>query len=345
MAEYKVIQDVEAEDKLIGPLTMKQFIFAGVAAGFGFVGFLVASKTNFLALIPFLPFIIIPGVLAAPFGKDQPTDIWLAAKIRFLIKPRKRIWDQSGIKELVHITVPKKITNNLSQQEVKSHLKALADVIDSHGWAVKSDDINLFTVPSFEAADSDRLIDVSSMPQAVPDIDITAADDIMDVQNNNIAQHFDSMVKASTVNQRQSAIDHMKLAVKNANTSTSSTPQKDKLSSPTTKMFNEQIVMPHQPQPATNEPLNNEDLLLIRQIEHSQLQSDEISKMISPKHKFITPTEEPATNESYQTTAVTPPKNPDIVNLANTDFKVATIAGLANRKNPVSSGEVVVNLH
>ena len=31
MATYKVIQDIEAEDKLIGPLTLRQFIYAGYA--------------------------------------------------------------------------------------------------------------------------------------------------------------------------------------------------------------------------------------------------------------------------------------------------------------------------
>ena len=32
MATYKVIQDIEAEDKLVGPLTLKQFIYAGISA-------------------------------------------------------------------------------------------------------------------------------------------------------------------------------------------------------------------------------------------------------------------------------------------------------------------------
>ena len=76
MATYKVIQDVEAEDKLLGPLTLKQFIFAVVTAGFIFVAFMTVTKVGtILAAIPFLPFIILTGALAAPLGKDQPTDI------------------------------------------------------------------------------------------------------------------------------------------------------------------------------------------------------------------------------------------------------------------------------
>ncbi len=34
MATYKVLQDIEAEDKLLGPLTLKQFIFAVVTLAF-----------------------------------------------------------------------------------------------------------------------------------------------------------------------------------------------------------------------------------------------------------------------------------------------------------------------
>jgi len=40
MATYKVIQDIEAEDKLVGPLTLRQFIYAAIAAICGYLSFL-----------------------------------------------------------------------------------------------------------------------------------------------------------------------------------------------------------------------------------------------------------------------------------------------------------------
>jgi hypothetical protein len=221
MAVYKVIQDIEAEDKLLGPLTLKQFIFAIISAGFIFVAFMIVSKTGLIYLaIPFLPFIIAFGVLAAPLSKDQPTDLWLAARIRFLLKPRKRIWDQSGIKELVTITVPKKeikqLTDNLSQGEVKSRLEALADTLDSRGWAIKNVGINSFQNPAFAyayAGGEDRLIDPSSLPGAVEDTTITSADDILDAYNNPTAQHFEEMVQASTAQHKAQAVQQMQQAI------------------------------------------------------------------------------------------------------------------------------------
>ena len=92
MATYKVIQDIEADDKLFGPLSLKQFIFAGIAAGIAFLAFVVASKTTPYAAIPFVPFILVPAILAAPLGGNQSTEVWLAAQIRFFLKPRTRIW-------------------------------------------------------------------------------------------------------------------------------------------------------------------------------------------------------------------------------------------------------------
>ena len=221
MAVYKVIQDIEAEDKLLGPLTLKQFIFAVIAVGFGFVAFMVANKTGAIYLaIPFLPFIIGFGVLAAPLSKDQPSDLWLAARIRFFSKPRKRIWDQSGIKELVTITVPKKeikqLTDNLSQGEVKSRLNALADTLDSRGWAVKNVALNMYSNPSYAYAydaGQERLLDPSSLPRAVDEINITNTDDILDTNYNPTAQHFEEMIEVSTANHKAEAVANMKATI------------------------------------------------------------------------------------------------------------------------------------
>ena len=342
MAEYKVIQDVEAEDKLIGPLTLKQFIFACVAFGAGFLGFVVASKTSIVAFIPFLPFIIVPGVLATPIGKDQPTDVWLAAKIRFLIKPRKRIWDQNGAKNLLNITAPKKVTrqltNNLDQQQVKSRLQALSDVIDTHGWAAKSADLNLYAMPVIEMGQgSDRLIDLAESPKAVPDIDITAADDILDAQNNTTAQQFDSLVKNSSKNQRQATIAKMKKMVKalesQKNKAGGTSSKKQEQSAITSS---EQFIVPHQ---NTKAEQAKEEELLTKQFNEKHKKAEEIAKLTTLHHKSIRPL-----TEAGKSQPVTPLKNPDIVNLANTDLKIATIAGLVNRKNTVGNGETTVNL-
>lgn len=371
MGTYKVIQDIEAEDKLLGPLTLKQFIFGIIAAGFAFAAFMAVTKVgNLLVAIPFLPFILVPGILAAPLGRDQPTDVWLAAQIRFFIKPRKRVWDQSGIKNLVTITAPKKIekfyTNGLSQQEVRSRLKALADTIDSRGWAVKNVAVNMYSTPAY-ATTSDRLIDPSSLPQTVPDTDITAADDIMDAVNNPVAQNFDTMVHQASEAQRAAAIAHMQAVTQPQQQAPIDPwfmhqPDPSKVT-PGNAMFTPRTVAPGEPSTNASDdgflPDNTTAALPDEQALLAQIKAEKQQKHVSgwAHHKTIKTPEDlaaeaaeqsrkEAAEKAKQAQAVTPPKNPGIVELANTnDLSVASVAQLAKRNSQNNDGEVVIKLH
>lgn len=212
MATYKLIQDIEAEDKILGPLTLRQFIFALIAVFLFYICFILVTKHAAFLLVLFLPPALFCAFFAFPFGRDQPTETWALAKLRFWFKPRQRIWNQSGVKELVTITVPKKVervlTNGLSQTEVKSRLRALADTIDSRGWATKNASSGVYS-PVVADLGSDRLIDIGSIPQEVPGDDLPAAEDMLDETNNPIAQQFDTMINRSSQNHRQQLMDQL----------------------------------------------------------------------------------------------------------------------------------------
>lgn len=210
---YKIPQDVEADDKFVGPLSFKQFIYCGIAGVSGYLSFLSLTRGFWPVLFLFAPVIIAAGFLGFPWGRDQPTEVWLAARIRFFIKPRTRIWNQSGIKQLVTVTAPKRVdrhlTNGLSQTEVTSRLTGLADLLDSRGWAVKNVNVNLYGNPAALAPSTtdDRLIDVASLPQEV--VEVTANDDVLDERSNPTAQHFDEMIKNSEEKHRKEVISQM----------------------------------------------------------------------------------------------------------------------------------------
>ncbi|MGZ6004945.1 MAG: PrgI family protein [Candidatus Saccharimonadales bacterium] len=216
MATYKVLQDIEAEDKFVGPLTLKQFVLAGVTLVSGYLSiyFLTNSHHIWFFDIILVPIMLVSGFLAFPWGRDQPTEVWLLAKLRFMLKPRQRIWDQSGMQELVTITAPKHIeqqytSNNLSQIEVRSRLKALANTIDSRGWAVKNVNVNLYAEPGYGSVtlpSSDRLVAPSSLAQPGPAVDVQASDDMLDERNNPTAQHLNQMIEASSQAHRQEAL-------------------------------------------------------------------------------------------------------------------------------------------
>jgi hypothetical protein len=316
MATYKVLQDIEAEDKLLGPLSLKQFIFAIVSAGFIFLAFITAGKTHqLLAVIPYLPFIAVFGVLAAPIGGYQTTDVWLAARVRFFIKPRIRVWFQSEIKDLVNITAPKheeKIyTDGLNEEEVRSRLKALADTLDSRGWALKSVDINEPTAPDYIRLSEDRLISSSNLPSVTKDIDIHAADDILNEKDNRVASNFNAMVLAASEQRKQAIINKMN----EARTTTSTID--------TTKKIDE--------------------LEVDNYIAERKKESDIISKNLSQAHhKTITPLNQTKdTNVQIKAEAVTPPVNADIVDKVKITQKNADSSTLNQDGN---DGEVTISL-
>lgn len=214
MATYKVLQDIEAEDKLVGPFTLWQFIYLFVAGLCGYLGFLSVAKNVPVFLILLLPVALFAGFLAIPWGSDQPTEIWALAKLRFFLKPRRRIWNQDGMTELVSITAPKiverPLTNGLNQHQVHSRLNALASTLDSRGWAVKNINVSLSAMQTApEAQTSDRLVDVASMPQEVLPVDVRPGDDILDETANTVAHNFDAMIDERTTEKRQKLVDFM----------------------------------------------------------------------------------------------------------------------------------------
>lgn len=141
MASYKVPQDVEADDKLLGPFSFKQFIYLIIVAMAIGMGYLLSQIFIGLAIIP-LPIILFFGALALPLRKDQPMEAYLGALISFyFLKPRKRFWVPDGLNELVAITAPKQVeperTKDISGHEAKARLGYLTDIVESDGWAVR----------------------------------------------------------------------------------------------------------------------------------------------------------------------------------------------------------------
>lgn len=364
MATYKVLQDIEAEDKLFGPFTLKQFIFGAITIGFGFMAFLILSSPAPTAIkLPLvsilLPPILLFGFMAAPISRDQPNDIWLLARLRFLLKPHARIWNQDGISQLVTITAPKReihnYTNGLTQTEVHSRLNALASTLDSRGWAVKNVTTNLFAQPGYlnAAADSDRLVDPSSLPQDVPATDITASDDILDETSNSTAQHLDQLVKASTQAQKQQAVDRMKSAPQQTPSNYWFMSQPAAPQMPLPQDFatfgGQQVVTPGTDDLHPAAEASDEEKALAERLvaEHKQEQAHitDHMKTLSPLHDKegnlikTEPTPQPA--------APTPPvamPNPAIIGLAhNDDLNISTISREARRLK--GDDEVVVKLH
>ncbi len=346
MATYKVIQDIEAEDHILGPLTLRQFLYGLATAFFGYLNFIsIIKHVDFLVVI-FLPPMLLAGFFAFPFKSDQPTEVWALARIRFMLKPRKRLWSQSGVKELVSITAPKKqarqLTNGLSRNEVNDRLKSLALVIDSRGWAVKNVSPFVASQLNLSGVQSDRLVDASSIPTPVPEYSVTPEEDIFDEVNNPLAAQMNSKIEQSTRQHRQAIIQSL-----------------NTIRGQQEAQNNQSAIQPPL-EPSKNEKeltdalksrtaLNNLALSNMHNLEGNDPQP---SQKVQPKPQTITqpvnsglsqttqqtvqPTSDSATSAkaAHQNTTST---NAAILNLANNDDR--SIASLARE------AEVVINLH
>ena len=173
MAVYKVPQDVEADDKLIGPFSFRQFIYLIVVA-ISLAGAWGLSQIFMpLVLIP-LPVIIFFSALALPLRKDQPMEAYLSAVVSFyFLKSRKRLWQPDGIDSFVTIIPPKDadriLTKNFDEEEATKRLGYLANLVDTHGWAIRgaggTPDTSISTDLYYESQQTVDMMDRST-PQA-----------------------------------------------------------------------------------------------------------------------------------------------------------------------------------
>ena len=139
MAQYKVPQNVEADDKLLGPFSFRQFVYLLIAAGGIALAVFLFQIFPLLAAIP-LPVVFFFAILALPLKKDQPMETYLAAIVSFYTKPRLRRWMTGQRESTIQITAPKKVeaprTRDISQEEAGHRLSFLANVIDSGGQSI-----------------------------------------------------------------------------------------------------------------------------------------------------------------------------------------------------------------
>ena len=148
MATYKVPQDVEAEDRLLGPFTFRQFVYLLIAAIAGALAAALFQIFPLLAILP-LPVVIFFLILALPLKKDQPMETYLAAIISFYMKPNKRFWRPGQGETTIQITAPKIVeksrTRDISEEEASHRLSFLSNLVDSEGYAIRGNHNGNFT--------------------------------------------------------------------------------------------------------------------------------------------------------------------------------------------------------
>lgn len=210
MASYKVPQDVEAEDKIIGPFGWRQFIYLIIVAFLGFLGYVLYMISPFLIVIP-LPFALFLLVLALPLRKEQPMEIYVLALIKFFFKPRLRLWIPEGTFSYVMIAAVSHddgpVLKDFGDTEARRRLSYLSQIVDTQGWAARGVAGPTSSTPLNETVYSEA----------------AAAEDVLDDQYM-VAQNFNVLIDQNDVERRKQAINTMLSAQPATSTTTTSEP-------------------------------------------------------------------------------------------------------------------------
>ena len=156
MAVYKVPQDVEAEDKLLGPFGFRQFVYMFIAVGLivgAYFLFMYGGVLSLFGIIPVIPALFLV-LISLPLRKEQPMEMWIASLFRYWTKPKTRPWESEGEDTVkIQIEAPKREERrryrNIENAEASRRLSFLAQIVDTEGRAIKqsglSDDVLIET--------------------------------------------------------------------------------------------------------------------------------------------------------------------------------------------------------
>ena len=104
--QFKVPQNVQREDKIVGPLTLKQLIICGV--GFGIAYGIYTSLARYYIWVTWILPVGIVAIITISFAFVKPLDLsftkFIIRWIEFTILPRRRFWIQGAAEAYPSLT-------------------------------------------------------------------------------------------------------------------------------------------------------------------------------------------------------------------------------------------------
>jgi len=134
--QFVVPQFIDAEDKIFGPVTARQFIILMIVLLIDFALFRLLSFMQFL--LSGIPLLVLGGIAAFVKINGAPFHYFFLNLIQTFKKPRLRVWSReysdSELKELMK-TVPPPPSTHVSRKEFagSSRLQELTLVVNTGG--------------------------------------------------------------------------------------------------------------------------------------------------------------------------------------------------------------------
>lgn len=109
MQQYKVPQNIDLEDKIVGPFTMKQFgyLMGGGALVYAiYQGFLPYNNGAIYAILLGAPVAILVMCLTFIKVNDRPFEYFILNFFKYITNPKKMIWQRGYVTDKVIIQTP-----------------------------------------------------------------------------------------------------------------------------------------------------------------------------------------------------------------------------------------------
>jgi hypothetical protein len=133
--QYKVPQNIDMEDKIVGPFTMKQFIYLLICGAviYGWWNYLQSSYVDFALefAVVAIPVGLLGFALALVKINDRPFEYFLLNLARFIASPKHRKW-QDGFEEEAVIFLNKNEKKKEETIRDTGDLDQLAKQLEAH---------------------------------------------------------------------------------------------------------------------------------------------------------------------------------------------------------------------
>lgn len=133
--------DVDVEDKLLGPFTLKQSIYLLIGGMAITIIYFIFGKGNLtLFMILAAPVVVLTGAFVFYKFNEQPFEKFIFILANFYTKPRQRFWKKEA--QAPTLTIEKetergKVPRGLREETKKrsmTDIDKLAYILDSRGW-------------------------------------------------------------------------------------------------------------------------------------------------------------------------------------------------------------------
>lgn len=129
MKQFQVPQFIDIEDKILGPITMRQFFIMLIPMGAGILLYFLLKF--WLVVIILIPVTIGSAVFAfyKPYGMRFSR--FFSAFLAFQLRPRMYIWRRAEKEQVIFTSAPKPIESTVAQPIARGNLKDKKSTVET----------------------------------------------------------------------------------------------------------------------------------------------------------------------------------------------------------------------